>query len=254
MDAPVSHSLPAWDLTTGLYGALAVVSAEARRRRSGQGAHIRLALSDVAFAMMATLGYTGEVEINGTGRGAIGNYVYGTFGRDFITQDGGRIMIVAVTLRQWQVLCRVTELEAVMAEEGTKAGLDFTKEGDRFLARDTIAGHLSLWCATHSLPEITAAFEGTGVCWGTYRSVDEAVRQDSRFIGSENVVFQKVDHAGVGRMTSAGPVVRMENEARGVISSVPLLGEHTREVLSGLLGLADHQIDRLRERRIIAEA
>ncbi len=253
-DAPVSHSLPAWDLTTGLYGALALVSAEGRRRRSGRGAHIRLALSDVAFAMMATLGYTGEVEINGSGREAVGNYVYGTFGRDFITRDGGRIMIVAVTSRQWQSLCRATGLEAVMAEEGAKASLDFAREGDRFLGRETIATHLSLWCGARGLPEINAVFEGTGVCWGAYRSVTEAVRNDPRFAGSSDLVFQKVDHAGVGRMTSAGPAIRIEDEARDPIPSVPLLGEHTREVLSELLSLPDPEIDRLRDRGIIAEA
>ena len=42
--------------------------------------------------------------VNGTERAPIGNDLYGAFGRDFATRDGRRVMIAAITARQWKSL------------------------------------------------------------------------------------------------------------------------------------------------------
>jgi 2-methylfumaryl-CoA isomerase len=78
-----NHVLPAWDVAAGLYLALGVISAERARRDTGEGQHVRLALSDVMLATVANLGYVAEVQVNGNARPPTGNYIYGAFGRDF---------------------------------------------------------------------------------------------------------------------------------------------------------------------------
>ena len=40
------------------------MAAERRRRLSGKGSELRLALSDVAYAMVGTLGHIGEAQVN----------------------------------------------------------------------------------------------------------------------------------------------------------------------------------------------
>ena len=54
------------------------------------------------LAAVGNLGYVGDVQINGRARPAIGNDLYGSFGRDFATADGRRVMIIALTPRQWR--------------------------------------------------------------------------------------------------------------------------------------------------------
>src|SRR5437763_5086350 len=100
--APVNHVLPAWDIAAGLYLATALLAAERHRGRTGQGQEVVAALSDVMLAMMGHLGYVGDVHINGRARPAIGNDLYGSFGRDFATADGRRLMSIALTPRQWR--------------------------------------------------------------------------------------------------------------------------------------------------------
>ena len=51
-DSVVNHVLPAWDLITGQMVAVGLLAAERHRRRSGQGQHVKLALEDVALAVM----------------------------------------------------------------------------------------------------------------------------------------------------------------------------------------------------------
>jgi 2-methylfumaryl-CoA isomerase len=68
----------------------------------------------VAFAMVGNLGKIAEAQTNRRDRAKDGNYLYGAFGRDFITKAGRRIMVVALTLRQWRNLLEATQIhEAV---------------------------------------------------------------------------------------------------------------------------------------------
>jgi 2-methylfumaryl-CoA isomerase len=101
---PVNHVLPAWDLMAGAYAAFALLAAERQRRESGRGREIRLALSDLAAATLGNLGQVAEVIATGQDRPRGGNDLYGAFGRDFTCAGGERLMIVAITPRQWSGL------------------------------------------------------------------------------------------------------------------------------------------------------
>ena len=101
---PFNHLLPAWDAVTGTLAAAALLAAERHRQRTGEGQLIKIALSDVAFAMVGNLGKIAEVQINHNDRQKDGNFLYGAFGRDFATEDGRRVMIVGLTFRQWKGL------------------------------------------------------------------------------------------------------------------------------------------------------
>ena len=91
-----------------------------------------LPLEDTALVIAGTLGYLTEPQVNGDSRPATGNDVYGTYGLDFQTCDGGRFMIVALTPRHFRDLVRLTETtEAVDAVEKS-LGADFSTDTDRF--------------------------------------------------------------------------------------------------------------------------
>ena len=107
---PVNHVLPAWDIAAGLYLAAGLLAAERHRARTGAGQEVVAALADVMLAAVGNLGYVGDVQINGRARPALGNDLYGSFGRDFATADGRRVMVIALTPRQWQALARATGL------------------------------------------------------------------------------------------------------------------------------------------------
>src|SRR3989344_5008524 len=115
---PVNHVLPAWDLLTGAYAAFALMAAIQRRTATGEGGEVRLPLSDIAIGTVANLGGIAEVMYGGQNRPRLGNAVYGLFGRDFVTRDGERTMIVVVTPCQWANLIAALDLaDAVAAIE-----------------------------------------------------------------------------------------------------------------------------------------
>ena len=71
---------------------------------TGEGQLVEVALKDVALATLGNLGILGEVMVNGVDRPKYGNALYGAYGQDFVTADGRRVMIVALTARQWSGL------------------------------------------------------------------------------------------------------------------------------------------------------
>ena len=85
----VNHVLPAWDLITGQMVAVGLLAAERHRRRSGEGQHVKLALEDVALAVMQHLGFIAEAGM-GQPRERHGNALFGAFGQDFLSADGAR--------------------------------------------------------------------------------------------------------------------------------------------------------------------
>jgi 2-methylfumaryl-CoA isomerase len=85
-DSVVNHVLPAWDMATGHLVATAVLAAERWRSRTGEGTLVELSLADVAFSTVGHLGHVAEVAINDADRESHGNFVYGSFGKDFVTR------------------------------------------------------------------------------------------------------------------------------------------------------------------------
>ena len=249
-DNPVNHMLPAWDLLTGVNAAMAVLAAELSRRKDGEGQLIKLALSDVAFATIGNLGHIAEAQINGENRPPLGNRLYGAFGHDFVTHDSNRVMIVAITRRQWSNLVTATGLSAEFDALAQRTGLDLLDEGQRYQATDAIAQLLGPWCAARPLAEIARAFNKAGVCWGPYQTFSQLVEYDPRI--SNNPVFERVEQPGIGSYYMPGSPLRFTALDRKPVRPAPTLGGDTDEVLANVLGLAAHEIGALHDRGVIA--
>jgi len=252
LDDAVNHVLPAWDVTTGHMASIALLAAERHRTRHGAGQHIRLALEDMALAVMGHLGFIAEAQL-GSVRERIGNYLFGAFGRDFTTADGERVMVVGLTLKQWRGLCAATASSAAMDAIARRHGLDFDAEGDRYRVREEIAAVVGAWIAARPLADVAAAFEANGVCWGPYRTLAQLVASDPS-CSEENPLFRTVEQPGVGRYLM--PATPLRSAAADAIPprAAPRLGQHTAEVLAELLGLTDGAVGRLLEKGLIRSA
>jgi len=250
-EGPINHLLPAWDAITGVTAAVGLLAAERHRARTGQGQFIKLPLSDVAFAMTGTLGHIAEAQVNGEVRPRYGNDLYGAFGRDFATRDGKRIMVVAITPKQWQSLVEATGLAAEISSLEAQRGVDFKREGDRFLARDTLFPLFERWIGGHDLGVVAAAFDRLQVCWGVYRDFGDLVANDPR-CSPANPMFRLVDQPGIGRYLMPGSPLDFSAVARLPAAAAPLLGQHTDEVLADVLGFSSRQIGELHDARVVA--
>ena len=248
--APVNHVLPAWDVAGGLYLALGLVAAERVRRAGGGGQEVVLALNDVMLATVGNLGYIGDVQVNGTVRAPLGNYLYGAFGRDFATADGRRAMLVAISNRQWRAIGKATGLADKLAMVGPLMDVDMATEGGRFAARHAIAAVLEPWFAARSLAEVRQALDGTGVLWGPYQDFGQLVAEDAR-CSVANPLFAEIDQPGIGRvLTPRAPLAFAATPARPP-SPAPVMGQDAASVLADVLGYGAERVAELQRRGVV---
>jgi 2-methylfumaryl-CoA isomerase len=248
---PLNSVLPAWDVATGTLAAVGLLAAERHRGLTGEGTLIRLALSDVAFAMVGNLGRIAEAELGGRDQPKDGNYLYGAFGHDFETRDRRRVMVVALTPRQWKALQDVTQTHDACRSIEQATGHDLSTETGRFEARDLIAALLRPWFAARDLGAIREAFAGTSVSWGPYQTFSQLVDEDPR-VSTANPMFAEVEHPGVGRYLMPGSPLRFSAVERVPVRRAPLLGEHTEEILADVLHLSAGEIGRLHDAGVVA--
>ncbi|MDR6455596.1 CoA transferase [Variovorax paradoxus] len=252
MARPVNHVLPAWDIACAYQAAFAVVAAVDRRRRMGEGAELKLALSDTAFTMLSHLGVLAEAELLRQERPSIGNHLYGAFGRDFGTADGQRLMVVAISAGQWKCLVNACGIaEGVKAIE-QRTGLDLSDEAQRFEARDAIAELVEPWFAARTREQAERELDAHKATWGGYGTVGELLASDSRVSVATNPVFERIDTPGIGQHIAAGAAVRAPGLAREPTAPAALLGTHTDEVLHEVLGLDGVAIGRLHDAGVVA--
>ena len=248
---PLNSVLPAWDVAMGTLAVLGLLAAERHRARTGDGQLVRISLSDVAFAMVGNLGRIAEAQLGGCDQPKDGNYLYGAFGHDFETRDGRRLMVVALTARQWNALQDATGIHDACRSIEHATGHDLSTESGRFEARDLIAALLRPWFAARDLAAIREAFAGAGVSWGPYQTFRQLVTEDPR-CSTDNPLFEEVEHPGVGTYLMPGSPLDFSGVGRLSVRRAPILGEHTEEILADHLALSPGEIGRLYDAGIVA--
>lgn len=247
---PVNHVLPAWDLITGAYAAFAMMAALHHRTATGEGQEVRIPLSDVAIGTVSNLGGIAEMLYTGANRERLGNSVYGAFGRDFVTCDGTRLMLMAITSRQWTGLVKVmgiaTEIAAIEAERGVSFDQD---EGVRFQHRNLLFPLVEAKVAGWNYAELKVALDAVGGCYGPYQTMHDAAH-DPVLVG-DNPMFGKTYNPSGFDYPAAGSFANIPQIERGVPLPAPMLGAHSEEILAERLGLTSAMIGELHAKGVV---
>jgi 2-methylfumaryl-CoA isomerase len=247
---PVNHVLPAWDLLAGAYGAFVLVCALMERGVSGRGREIRVPLSDLAAATVSNLGMSAEAGLLGRQRPRTGNDLYGAFGRDFTTRDGARIMLVAITPRQWKGLQEALGVTAEITRLEDELGVSFAADdGLRFVHRARLFPIFERAFARRDLAGLAPAFETAGVCWGPYQAIETAMGDPRLFVG--NPLFTDLVHPSGLTYPAPGAAATVPQDARAPARPAPRLGADTDEILADVLGLSGGEIGRLHDAGVV---
>ncbi|MDT5151413.1 MAG: 2-methylfumaryl-CoA isomerase [Mycobacterium sp.] len=245
---PVNHVLPAWDVTCGLYVALAVTAALRHRDATGRGQRVGIPLENVALATAGNLSFLTEVMVNGEGRERIGNSIYGQYGQTFTSDDGASFMVVALTGRHFRDLTELTGTTKAVAALGEALGADLTDEGQRYRHRDALTGLFIVWFSGHSADDIATALSATSILWERYRTFADAATGPKV---TANPLFTTLDQPRIGQYLAPGLPLEIDGAYQPAVPA-PELGDHTFAVLRDRLGLSAGEITRLTEAGTVA--
>ena len=247
---PINHVLPAWDAIAGMTLATSLLVAERKRRKTGIGTHVRVALSDIGMWTASNLSYIADVEVNNAHRMPDGNYLYGAYGDSFRTIDDRYLMVVAITNKQWRALVKAVDLEGQLTEAARAMGHVLDDEHGRYAAREFISACLRPWFSARSLDEVEAALRPFRVLYGVYRDFQQMVREDPR-CSEANPMFVRIDHPGIGPVLTAGTPI--DFGLRRPAQPAPRLGQDTDQVLAEL-AVTESTLQDLKARGVVGGA
>lgn len=228
------------DITAGLFGAVGILAALLEREHGGAGQMVDVAMLDCQVAILenAIARYLvgGEVpKPQGNRHPSIAPF------ESFETADG-YLVVAAGNDELWRRLCAVLGLEA-LAEDAR-----FLTNELRNRHYDELRPLLAERMRTQTTDAWRAALDRAGVPNGPINTVDQVV-QDPQVLARQMLV--EVAHPTAGAVKMAGVPVKLSETPGGVRHAPPLLGQHTDQILHGLLGYSGEQIAQLRRQGVI---
>ncbi|MGH6815303.1 MAG: CaiB/BaiF CoA transferase family protein [Hyphomicrobiaceae bacterium] len=235
--SPQKVGVPIADLMTGMYAAVAINAAIYRAKVSGTGQFIDIGMLDTHVAWLANVGMN---YLHAREPGRLGNdhpsiVPY----RPFKTADG-EIIIVVGNDEQFKRFCEIAECRELADDPRFRTNrmrVQNRKELSKILDPIVAARPSAFW-----LKELEAHNIGCGPINNL-----EQVFDDPQVVARGMVhQMQHSVNGGTPARLLANPI-KMSETPVTYRHAPPLLGEHTAEVMSGILGLADSEIQELRD-------
>jgi len=228
------------DLMTGMYSAVAILSALHERQTSGLGQYIDMALLDTQVAWLANQNM--NYLIGGEPPARMGNAHPNIVPyQAFPTRDGDLILAVGNDA-QFARFC----VAAGIAEVATDPR--FLDNVRRVAHRAECVAALAPAIARRTTAEWVALLEPLGVPCGPINGIDQ-VFADPQV--QHRGLRREAPHPLSGTVPMVANPIRFSRTPLTFNQAPPLLGQHTDEVLGGLLGKSAEDIAALREQKII---
>jgi crotonobetainyl-CoA:carnitine CoA-transferase CaiB-like acyl-CoA transferase len=237
---PVKAGVALIDEITALYAHGAILAALLHRERTGQGQKVECSLleSGVAAMMNAATAYLVAGAVQGRWGSAHESLVpYQAFkARD------GYLIIGAGNDRLWKAFC-----EVLGAPEWTDDPR-FDSNLKRVERREELVRLIEERLQARGRDDWIVAFAAAGLPTGPINTVDQ-VFEDPQVL--HRGMAQEIEHPTAGRVKLVGIPVKFTATPGEIRLPPPLLGQHTEEVLTGLLGLTAQEIAALRTEGVI---
>jgi crotonobetainyl-CoA:carnitine CoA-transferase CaiB-like acyl-CoA transferase len=234
---PMKVGVAVSDIITGLYTAIAIQAALIHQARTGEGQHIDMALFDCQTAALANqaMGYLAGHTLPtrlGNAHPSIVPY------QVFETADGHIILAVAND-GQFRRFC--TAVNIPLEDR-------FATNAQRVAQREALVAQLKPLFAARTTKDWIALLEAANVPCGPINRVDQ-VFADPQAVARR--LKLTMPHAS-GPLDLVASPLRLEKTPPEYRTAPPLLGEHTDDVLSEVLGIDASEISRLRDAGIVA--
>jgi crotonobetainyl-CoA:carnitine CoA-transferase CaiB-like acyl-CoA transferase len=237
--SPQKVGVPVADLFAGLYGCIGILAAVNHRHATGEGQQIDIGMLDTHVAWLANQGMnylaTGENPPRlGNQHPNIAPY------QEFPTKDGYIILAVGND-PTFERFCKATGQEHLLSDPR------FASNPIRVANRDHVTATLTPVMQSKTTAEWIDLLEAQKIGCGPINTLEQ-VFADPHVI-ARNMVVEMQHPSGEPVKVIANPV-KLSATPPSYRIPPPVLGQHTAEVLGGLLGMSEAEIAGLQEKGI----
>jgi len=226
------------------HAAFAIVAALVHRRRTGEGQFIDLAQTEPTLALLGPAFV--DAAVNGHEQTRTGN-AHECFAPHGVYPCSGEDRWIALSVEtdeHWQALVEVLGRPATLLEPAWASALA------RLNARERIDASIVERTRGRDAGELMNALQARGVPSGVVHDARGILHGDEqlRFRGH----FLRLEHPEMGETVYNGEPFRFSDAAVGPLRAAPLLGEHTLEICTQLLGMPADEVEALQAQGVLA--
>src|SRR5438128_7172560 len=237
---PQRAGVPVADIITGMYASIAICAALAHRAEGGVGQHLDLALLDSQIALLAY--QNTNYFSTGSPPKRIGNLHPNIVPYQPFRAADGEVILACGNDNLYRKFC-----EAAGCPELARDAR-FATNGKRVENRAELTRLLAQIFLKRSKREWLELLEAAGVPNGPINDVAQVFEEPQ--VKARGVRLE-LEHAAAGALPSVASPMRFSETPIEYRRGPPVLGEHTEEVLRGLLGQNESDIARLRSAGVI---
>jgi len=237
---PQRVGIPVADIMTGMYATIAICAALAHRERSGAGQQLDLALLDTQVGILANQGM--NYLATGEPPGRIGNAHPNIVPyQPFKTKDGD-VILACGNDNLFNKFCEVADCQHLAKDPR------FSTNSQRVENREAITALLADVFLKRTTSEWCDALEAAGVPNGPINNLKQVFEEPQVIARGVKI---ELEHAAAGKVPLIASPMRFSGTPIHYELPPPVLGQHTGEILSKVLGLDEAAIAKLRDDDVI---
>jgi formyl-CoA transferase len=229
------------DILTALFAQGAIANALYHREKTGKGQKLDLSLFESQVSTLFNLSQSYLVSGDIPQRWGLAHASIVPY-QGFRTKDDAYIMVAVTSERMWEKFCQVMGIPELVRDPR------FDENRKRVTNRDQLVPLLEQKIAAGDSDEWISEFRGVGIPCGRVNTMDRVFSHPQ--IQPRNMVVE-LDHPTAQKVKLVGVPVKYSKTPGSVRLPPPLLGQHTDEILSELLGYSQQEIDALRQEEIV---
>jgi crotonobetainyl-CoA:carnitine CoA-transferase CaiB-like acyl-CoA transferase len=216
------------DIVIGILGSLRL------RDATGKGQYVDVAMFDCGVSL--TENAIPRYSLRGEIATAMGSRHPAASPHNLYKTSDGFVNIIVIDDRLWAKLTNAMEMPELVDDP------DLAKARDRLKHVDRIDEIVEGWTSRHTTAEVVAKLQENELPYGVLNDM-KAVIENEQTIARE--MAPEIDQTALGKMRVNGCPIKLSATEAKVRGPAPLLGEHNKEVLCGILGYSDEDYGRL---------
>jgi len=234
---PMKSAIPVADLMAGMYAGVAINAALRHQALTGEGQHIDIGMLDVmvAFSTIQGMNYLAT----GKNPTRLGNAHPNIVPYQVFRTSNGNILLAVANNEQFERFCAIAGLEHLPKEER------FSTNPNRLQNRAELIPMLEPVIAAKTSEYWLEQLEANNVSCGPINTLDQ-VFSNEHVKAREMLVNMDHPTAGPAQAPVIRSPMRLSKTPTSERHAPPMLGQHTDEILSDMLGLDEAALSKLR--------
>ena len=226
------------DISSGYCCVAGLLAALLNKQKTGLGQHVDISMQDVLLSFMDQTVYTWAGQIPGR----TGNRFTSIAPFDcYKTKDKRWVIIAAANNKLWAQLCNI------MGKPELADDPRFDSNMNRCDNYDALNDEVNQWSIQHDLKDVVKFLQAGGLPVSPILNLDEIMALPHVH---ERKMCVEVEDPVLGKVKISGPPIKFSRTPCEANAPAPRLGEHTREILTGI-GYSEERINHLAQSGVI---